>query len=1515
MKKNYFLALMLLITAFTVSAQKDRSDYENVSKWFLNLNAGATWQTTDVRTKTGGGLGFVLGHSFNYNYGKPISFDLRFRYLGGNWYGQNYDSIGFHIPNYTLSQGATNYKNELGYSVLNFRTNTHQFDLELAIHANRLRERTGLDPYIFGGVGFTTYRTKGNLLNSDDEIYRYDNLNFDFNKNSISSLLDKTYETPLDGSGQGYRIGFMPSVGIGIAYQTGPRFSIGIEHKTTFTLADNFDGYVNPSSRIKNDWFHYTNFFMKFRFKGGESRRNDPDRTSTSNNNGNNNGNGGNTEQPVRPVKPVRPVTPPPGQPPVVQFTNPNSSPRTINQPSFTIQAYVYHVNSYNDIEMLVNGQRITNFNFNSSDKSLIAAVNLNYGTNEVRITGRNTYGTDTKNVFLIYERTVSQPAPVVYFEDPANSPYTTSQTSFSLAAKALYVTGRQNVIFKQNGVVNNNFTFNSNTKDFRSNVVLNPGNNVFELIGSNEVGSDNAVTIIINSRATVQPPIVTITNPSVVPYNTTTSQFVLNSDVYNVNSSNEISVTLNGNPIQFNYNSRTRAVTANLNLVQGNNIAIVRAVNNVGSDQKDAMIIYRRANTIQPPVVTFIQPSVNNSTTESNQQTFSATVSNVSGSSDITVRVNGRTFTGFSYDANNTLVSVPVNLIEGANIVEIRGTNTAGSDQKTRTIYYKKREALPLPVVNFTNPVENPTTVYSVNYRAQAKVLNVEGSNNITLKINGTASRNFTYSPSSQLMDFTLSLVKGANLIEVTATNTAGSDKETTTIIYKEEDLMKKPEVKIHVPVSSSSNPFTTAVSTISVEGEVLNVDTRDKIFVQVNDQDFSNFDFNNQTKKITLRTALREGDNKVLITGVNAAGVANDIAYINYQPKVIRPLPVITYITPEREGITVLSSSYVVTATIDNVDNASQIILQKDGQPVSSGAFVFNAQNKRLTFGTTLRTGNNVFNIIASNESGTVSNTTSVNYEVKIECPVPEIAFITEKGNIRTNFSEQKKIVDITCRNISSAEELTYTLNGKAVGRGKFDSSKGIYTIEIVLNEGLNALEVIATNKCGTAKINTSYKYVPEKEPCLTPAVKIVAPSGNYTTENNSTEIIAGITNIKETSEITFKVNNVSKPFSYDAASKQLKATVSLTKGNNTVLIQVSNDCGSASDNVVITKTECEKPLISPVKVSAGNNSTTYSQSFTFNGSITNIESNNQITVSHNNTAVNFVYNPATRTVDLDRPLALGVNTIIITAKNACGSTTYTHKVTRQNDPNAQPPVIKIVQPSTSPVSSDDKMYTVKISTQYVTASYQVAVTVNGINKNFDFNTNDGSITLNLSLEEGNNAIVATAVTNYGSSNDSKTIIYKPQQTLPPPSIIMTSPSSYPAQMVNGLNTIKGRISNCTSISQVSFSIDGTPIGDVKHSFNGGALEFTLELQMSARSGNRLLRISVITPGGRQENTYQLTAPSLILKVPDGSVNIRTTPKNQPTQNPTSPERTPGNVQTQPTTTPTQIIRKPRE
>jgi hypothetical protein len=1739
MKRIITLAFSLLFVCTQLLGQ-GKLIYEQDSRWFWGLNVGSTWQTTDVKNQNDWGLGLTIGKSFNYNYGKKISFDLRGRYLYGNWYGQDVDTTGFDKTNEALSSGMTNYKDGIGYSVLNFKTEVHRLALELVIHANGIRERSGWDPYIFGGVGLTWHETYGNQLDGNDTItggkYAYDQLLGDFSKPSLNAIQDGSYETALDGTTKGtFRVGFMPSLGFGLGYQVSPRFSLGLEHKTTFTRIDNFDGYVDATSKRPNDLHHYTSFYLRFQMKNRRNYVEDNPNSLHNLPNYENQTNQGSNQPPVvnftNPSVSGMTVTQPnftiraevkfvdgkqnvtfrqngintqnftynpttdvfesnvilvSGQnvfeitgvngagtdvestiiiynkvnevaPPVVTFNNPPTSPTTITNPAFSLIATVLNVQQANQITMTVNGQSYQNFNFNPSNNVVTANLNLTMGTNIVTVTGTNIAGTDVESTTLIYNvvneqlpvvnftnpsvsgTTVSQPnytiradvkfvngkenitfkqngiyngvftynaatdrlesnavltpgqnvfeiigtnafgtdqettiivynktellpppvvtytnpatspyntssqnfpltatvlnvqqsnqitmkvngqtftnftfnpynssvsanlnlvfgsnivvttatnnagtdsktttiiykpgvieqPPVVYFVDPQVSPYTTMNSTFLLKAEVLNVAGSQNVTFKQNGSVNQNFTFNSSTHDFQSSVVLTPGQNVFEVIGTNNAGTAQATTIIIYERQAPKPPIVTITNPSTNPYTTENSTFALSATVLNVSAANQIEVTFNGQTMSnFTYVNVNNSVSAYLNLVEGTNTISVRGTNNDGTDIKQTVIIFRKPVILPPPLVTFTAPNTDPYTTDVAAYNVSASVLNVANSSGVNVNVNGVNISNFNFNPTSTVLTFAVNLIEGANMIVITGTNTVGSDSKTHTIIYRKPQTIVPPIVTFQDPILNPLTVFNQTYNVKARVQYVSGPQNIQLKINGVTSTNFTYSNSSEVMAFTTSLIVGANIIEITGTNAAGQDVKTSTIIFKMPDPMLPPTVTITNP---TTNPYASTVPSTPITATVLNVDGSQNIQVLINGNAFNAFTYNTATKQLTFSMSLNEGINSLVITGTNNAGQASDNRTINYKKLVVQSPPFVTFINPSAAGTTVTNASYAVKANVINVDNISQIVVQQNGLTVNPNAYSFNASTKEVLFNTSLNFGNNTFTVTGTNSAGTHSASTNIIYRVPVvACDKPVITFIAPNSQ-SLEVSSNTFAFSAQIDNITTASQVQVFVNGVVQAiLGSYNATTKVFSQSIGLSEGQNTIEVVATNSCGVEKKNRMMIFKPVAAPCLAPIVQRILPNIEATnTQETSIQIKASVINVANANEIVLKVNGVAVAANYDLATKELSATVTLKMGLNSIEVQVSNECGSGTTSWTVTRRECKKPVIVLNSSTNANNSSTFADAFSLNASITGLSQGSTITVTQNGKQINFVFNQQTSTLVLDRPLEMGANVFVITATNECGTTSLTITVTKTKNPNAVPPKINITNPATTPYNTEIGAMNIQVSTQFVTAASQVSITVNGTPTNFNFNPSNGVITFNQTFVTGNNVIVATAVNNYGSATDTKTVIYK-EKVIPAPVISITSPAKCPAIMAPGIATITGFVTNINNLSEVTFTINGKPVTNVNPILSNGNLNFSFTVNLGDGSNSVNFQINAANAGGSDVESCQISvkAPCL--------------------------------------------------
>ena len=1529
MNRIFTLLIGLFITLQASSQEKLKVDYDNDSRWFWSFNMGGTWTTADVKTKVDLGYGFTLGKSFNYNYGKPISFDIRARYLTGAWYGQDGDTTGFKYGNTALSSAGHDYKTGLGYAVLNHQTKVQELSLELVLHANNLRANSGWDPYIFGGIGYSWFRAKGDLVGANDSIYQYNTLvsNNTLSATSAANLQDGKFESILDGSSDAWTGRWMPSVGFGLGYQIGPRFSMGVEHKITFTMDDIFDGSVNPNGNHANDWYHYTSAYMRFQIRDHSMV---PEENTNTLNNVNNYDQTTNQAVPpvVRFTNPATSgtvvsvpnyvikatidnvassnnvvfrqngqyntnftfnpstrqfesiITLQPGQnifeltgtnavgsdqeqtiiiynreqnnPPVVTYNNPSASPTTVQTPTFNVIATVLNVDNPSQVTMTVNGVSV-NSGFNASSHTANTTINLQVGTNIVTTTGTNAYGTDSKSTTIIYNPAQTEQPPVVYFVDPSYSPFTTANNSFVINADVLNVAGPQNVLFKQNGAVNQNFSYNAQTHHFQSTVVLNPGQNVFEIIGTNSAGSASATTIIIYDRPAPKPPIVTITNPSTNPYETSNATFNMTSTVLNVTQASQITVKLNGQNIAFNYNAANNGVYATLNLVQGSNVVSVSATNADGSDSKQTTIIYRPTQVGQPPVVQVTVPNVDPFTVNAPNYTLTASVLNVPTVSGVNVNVNGTNVTAFTF-ANNT-VTLPLTLIEGANVITITGTNSAGTASDQQTIIYRKPAAAQPPVVSFVDPAVSPTTVYSPTYAVKARVRYVSGASQIALTINGTATSNFGYSASSEIMDFTTVLVPGANVITVVATNNDGQASASTTIIYRKPEAANPPVVTITNP---STNGVIITTPTTPIAATVLNVTSQAGISVKLNGVSVANFTYDSNTKQVNFIATLVDGNNTVVVTGTNTSGTASDTRSIIYRKQEVVNPPLVTFINPATSGTTVNLNNYVVRVRIDNVNSANQIIFMQDGQVVNPSHWVFDAGTKELTYNAVLNLGNNVFTATGTNSAGSNTATTSIIYRAPVVICDKPLVLINNPSSAGTTVTEAAFSFSARITNITNANQVKVYLNGNLQASGNYLPATGVYTQQLILIDGQNSIEVQATNACGETKAITTIVYNKPAAPCVLPIIQINQPTNNFSSEASSAVVQAAVLNVTSGADITVTVNGIAVNLTYDSGTHFISGKVALKEGMNTITITATNACGSTTESVTVERKVCVKPTITVTNATAENNAVVSGSNFGINLFETGVTSANDLIITQNGMAISSVFDVNTGVIKVQRDLVVGVNKFIFNVTNACGSSTLTYMVTRKDAPVVQPPTVTITNPATN-VSVTSAGMTIEILVGNVTSPDQIAVTFNRGPVNFVFNAATGMVTFNASFNEGTNLVSCSVINSAGSASDTRTITFVRPQVVSPPVIQMVNPSSCPAGLQRGLNTVTATIEHVSNANQVTVTYNGSPVAFTP-SVNNNVMTITVQINVNSVASVPLV-ITATNDGGTDVKSCSIT------------------------------------------------------
>jgi hypothetical protein len=369
--------------------------------------------------------------------------------------------------------------------------------------------------------------------------------------------------------------------------------------------------------------------------------------------------------------------------------------------------------------------------------------------------------------------------------------------------------------------------------------------------------------------------------------------------------------------------------------------------------------------------------------------------------------------------------------------------------------------------------------------------------------------------------------------------------------------------------------------------------------------------------------------------------------------------------------------------------------------------------------------------------------------------------------------------------------------------------------------------------------------------------------------------------------------KVNGNAIAANYNSATKELTGSVNLQLGMNSIEVIVSNSCGTAKTTWTVTRKECVKPVIVINSSTAPNNSSTYAQAFGLSATVNGLSEGSTITITQNGKPVNYAFNQQNGKLTLDRPLDMGTNTFVITATNACGSTSVTITIIKTANPNAVPPKINITNPATTPYNTDNGSMNIQVTTQFVTAANQVSITVNGSAVNFNFNASNGVINFNHNFVNGNNVIVATASNGYGTDSDTKTVIYK-KQIIPAPQIFITSPAACPAQYSPGPITVTGYLSNVNNANEVTFKANGNTIPNVNTSLNNGILTYSFTINIG--DGNNLINLLITATNsggtvskGCEFSLIPVDRPGTPNPNPNTNIKPKTTPTPAPTPTPT--------------------------
>ncbi len=942
--------------------------------------------------------------------------------------------------------------------------------------------------------------------------------------------------------------------------------------------------------------------------------------------------------------------TPPPNSSatPRVRVTNPPNRSVTTPNEYFDFTAEVDHVSRKQELTLSIDGRNLTDFDFDASRGFVRANIRLQKGRNYVQLKAKTRGGSDEDDAIITYDKRAEQNdrRPEVRITRPSGNPYRTQNERVSLEADVQEVSNKGDITVRLNGRALRDFNFDGRT--VRTELYLRDGENTVEVEASNNAGRarDNQ-TIIFEDRYTPpnpgRAPVVTFTRPSQRNSTSSSQRYDIRASIKNVNSKNDIRFYVNGRRVSnFNFNNET--LSQNITLQNGNNTISIEASNSVGNDQAEVYINYSKITTpSNPPQVNITRPTSSNSSSATIN--LEAKVLNVTTKSGITLTLNGRSVSKFSFNTSSKLVTANLILNNGRNTIIVKARNADGNDEDSKVINYQKAGSP--PQVNITRPVAATSTTPNVSL--EAKVLNVTSKRDITISLNGRTITAFAFNTKSKIVSSSLVLKGGKNTIVVKANNTDGSDQDSKSITYTVASS-NPPQVSITRPTAR-----TVSSPSQSVQAKILNVTNKSNISLLLNGARISNFSFNSSTKIMSATVTLRSGTNTIVVKANNTDGSDQDSKSITYTKASNPPQVDITRPTAKSTAI----STITLQAKVLNITDKNKISVSLNGTSIKT--FNFNTLNKTLTTQMKLRPGNNTIIVKATNSDGSDQDSHIISYTVASKPPTVVITSPRSKAQLKNATSTVKA----TIKEVSSRTGVKFYVNGKANSSFTFSGTTFSGTAKLV--KGQNTIKVTATNGDGTDNASVTVFYDP---PVLLakPVVKFVNPARpNTNVRGKNFTVKVNVQNVTAKSQITFKVNNkVSSRFAFNSSTGLLTSTLVLQSGSTKFEVIATNTSGRASANTSVnfggiiispenktpklTFVSISEPTVDPFQPDTGRS--------TFVAKVSNLTSKNQVTFFVNGEAsTNFTYNTKTKTIKAIGVVKRGNNTLTIKVKNASG------------------------------------------------------------------------------------------------------------------------------------------------------------------------------------------------------------------------------------------------------------------
>jgi len=345
-----------------------------------------------------------------------------------------------------------------------------------------------------------------------------------------------------------------------------------------------------------------------------------------------------------------------------------------------------------------------------------------------------------------------------------------------------------------------------------------------------------------------------------------------------------------------------------------------------------------------------------------------------------------------------------------------------------------------------------------------------------------------FEYRPGSGIVRSLLILNEGSNTLVVSARNEAGSARDNVNIVFNKPLRVNPPAIRFLNP----PNPVTVDRNVFPIKVQTTNVGAWGDVKVSVNGIGTTNFSLSREGV-VTTNIGLKEGLNRIEVSGKNESGVVTKSATITYKKavKAITPVitepcipPVLRMIVPSQPAITTDNQNLTFRAEVGNISNRNQLVLTLNGRRITN----FILSGNELQFSASLNEGSNALVLEAKNDCGSKSLNASITFippVIEEPCLPPKVSFsikVITSGDVN---HELKGSVT----NVTSRREIAVSINGTNYTDYQYTAGTGELSARFVLNPGTSTIVITAKNSCGQDSGSEQVvvkELVEEEKPC---------------------------------------------------------------------------------------------------------------------------------------------------------------------------------------------------------------------------------------------------------------------------------------------------------------------------------------------------------------------------------------------------------------------------------------------